>query len=197
MQKLFLNKCIFFGKNAKHFSWDNAMCSCALSSLSLVAYIIGPQMQMLGLNEKISSRQCAIVINSKLSIKHEHKSFYREILNQEELNQEQCGIFQGSEIPYGEIWGKRYLCCICERYLCNKKSWYSELPCSGTLLTICWKMRNIKFYSQHMFTWIQYGEPRLREMSNLFQKSFYLGLLCYDLGLQMILRPFKQIGDDK
>ena len=79
------------------------MCSCAHSSLSLVAYIIRPQMQMLGMNEKISSRQCAIVINSKLSIKHEHKSFYREILNQEELNQEQCGIFLGSEIPYGEI----------------------------------------------------------------------------------------------
>ena len=55
----------------------------------------------------------------------------------------------------GEIWGKRYLCCICERYLFNKKSWYFELPCSETLLTICWKMRNIKFYSQHMFTWIQ------------------------------------------
>ena len=90
----------------------------------------------------------------------------------------------------GEIWGKRYLCCICERYLFNKKSWYFELPCSETLLTICWKMRNIKFYSQHMFTWIQYGEPRVREISNLFQKSFYLGLLCYYLGWQMILRPF-------
>ena len=90
----------------------------------------------------------------------------------------------------GEIWGKRYLCCICERYLFNKKSWYFELPCSETLLTICWKMRNIKFYSHNMFTWIQYGEPRVREISNLFQKFFYLGLLCYYLGWQMILRPF-------
>ena len=46
-----------------------------LAEIMQCAVVHIPPSHLLGLNEKISSRQCAIVINSKLSIKHEHKSF--------------------------------------------------------------------------------------------------------------------------